>query len=137
MARWPRRGEPGLSWRAISKLPASGLELGVPVEIVHPALMQIVRRKLPSVLMQIMDRWLVGPLTGPHARLRGQPIALEQIAGRAGRHHVRPDGLPALRARHHMVEGQILAAAAILAGEAVTQEHVEAREGRMARRLDI
>ena len=46
-------------------------------------------------------------------------------------------GLPAARARHQMVEGQVVAVAAILAGEAVAQEHVEPGEGRVARRPDI
>ena len=45
--------------------------------------------------------------------------------------------MPALRARDDMVEGEVLALAAILAGEAVAQEHVEPGEGGKAGRLDI
>jgi hypothetical protein len=36
-----------------------------------------------------------------------------------------------------MVKGEIFAAPAILTGEAVTQKHVESREGRIERRAHI
>ena len=68
---------------------------------------------------------------------RGAQAALPEIAWRAGGDDVVPGRLAAARARDQVIEGQVLARAAILAGEAVAQEHVEPREGRVARRLDI
>jgi len=113
------------------------LQLAVPVEIVQPAFMQVVRRELPAVIVQVLHRRLEGFLEGDHAGLFGQPRALFQIAGRAGRDHVFPRGFAPATARDHVVEGQFLAAAAILALKAVAQENVEAGEGRVARGLDI
>ena len=37
------------------------LELGIPIEIVEPALMQVVRRKEPSIAMQLMHGGAVRP----------------------------------------------------------------------------
>src|SRR5690606_39804275 len=55
--------------------------------------------------------------------------ALFHVAGRAGGDDVLPGRLAAQAAGHDVVERQMLGAAAVLAGEAVAQEHVEAREG--------
>src|SRR5208282_2301194 len=73
----------------------------------------------------------------PHPRRRGQEVGLPQVARRAGRDDVLPRGDAALGARHYVIEGQLVALAAILAGEAVAQEHVESREGGKTRRLDV
>ncbi len=56
---------------------------------------------------------------------------------RAGGDHVVPSRASATRTRHDVIEGEIVARTAILALEAVAQEHVEPREGRIARRLDV
>src|SRR4051812_33082558 len=58
-----------------------------------------------------------------------------QIAWRASGDDVDPGRKPPARARQQMIEGEIVAASAILAGETVAQEHVEARERRMGRGL--
>ena len=68
-------------------------------------------------------------------RLPQRLRALAQVAGPAGRDDVLPGGAPAFRARQHVVEGQMLVAAAVLAGELVAQEQVEAGEGAAPRRL--
>ena len=66
-----------------------------------------------------------------------QCAALAQIARRAGRDDVVPPRLAAARARDQMIERQVVLVAAVLAAEAVAQEHVEPREGRIKRRLHI
>ena len=73
----------------------------------------------------------------PHAGVMGQVPALAQVARRACRDDVVPAGLAAPRARDQVVEGQVVLAAAVLAEEAVTQEHVEPRESGIERRLDV
>lgn len=87
--------------------------------------------------MQLRDCGGEGPLPRLHADNVAPVVGLLQVAGRAGRHHVLPGGQPALGAGNHVVKGQLLAAAAILAGEAIAQEHVEAGKRRGARGLDV
>ena len=99
--------------------------------------MQIVGREQAPVLVQVVDGGLVGLRRRPHARLGRQHVGLPEIALRAGGDHILPGRDPALRARNDMVERQVLALAAILAGEAVAQEHVEPGEGGEAGRLDV
>src|SRR5262245_41090921 len=82
-----------------------------------------------------MHRRLERHLRWPHLGFRHGEIALAEIAGRAGGDHVDPGGLAAARARNQVIEGEIVAPAAILAGEPVAQEHVEARERRLRRGL--
>lgn len=95
--------------------------------------MQIIRRKLAAVLVQIVDAWLVGRPLGPHAGLGGKQVALAQIAAGTGGDHIFPGGGAPLRAGDDMVEGQILAGAAILAAETVAEEDIEAGEGGVPR----
>ena len=102
--------------------------------------MQVIGREQAAVGVQERDGRLVGTLVGVHAGLVGQLAALEEIAGRAGRDHVFPCGASAARARDDVVEGQLVGrvgATAVLALEAVPQEHIEAREGGVARGLHI
>src|SRR5947209_11107225 len=56
------------------------LEDGIPVEIIHPAFVQIIRRKQPPVLMQIVHGRLVRHARRPHMRLARPAIALPKIA---------------------------------------------------------
>ena len=63
-------------------------------------------------------------------------VALPQVARRTGGDDVDPGRVAAARARHEMVERQVVARAAILARETVAQKHVEPREGRVRRRLN-
>ena len=70
-----------------------------------------------------------------HARLFRRTSALFQVARRTGGGDVFPGRPATLRARNDMVERQVAARAAILAGEPVAQEQVEPGEGGKLRRL--
>src|SRR4029453_15997929 len=106
-----------------------GFELDVPVEIVAPALVQIVGREALAMVLQLPagrpDRF---PLN-MHAGLARGPPALLEIAGRAGGGDILPAGPPALGARHDMVKRQFPVRSAIDATEAVAEEQVEPGEG--------
>src|SRR6478672_4884022 len=84
---WMARTSPAMT-RSFWEGRGLRLELGVPVEIVEPALMQVIRRELPPVAMQLEHRWPVGLLCGKHLGLVRQLAALEQIARRASGNHV-------------------------------------------------
>src|SRR5579862_8458033 len=121
------RVKPGHDERG-SAYASARIELGIPVEKVAPAMVQIIGRESPPIFLQLECRGLRRFTSGKHPRLLRQAIALEQIAALAGGNHVAPGRAPAARARHDMVEGQLMgwaAARTILTGEAVAQEHVE------------
>ncbi len=73
----------------------SRLQLGIPVEIVDPGIVQIVRRKQPAVIVQRRDRGLIGHLRRPHTRLARMLAALPQIACRTGGDDIVPCRLAA------------------------------------------
>src|SRR5215471_12302839 len=85
------------------------LQLAVPVEIVEPALVPLIRRKPAAVAVQMIDARLERHLRRPHLRFLHRHVAFLEIAGRAGGDHVDPGRVPAARARQQMVEGQVLA----------------------------
>src|SRR5207253_742181 len=91
-----------------------------------------IRRKPAAVLMEIVYARLIGHPRRPHAGPAGEQIALAQIAIGTGGDDIFPGRGAALRAGDEMVEGQILAGAAILAAETVAEEDVETGEGGMA-----
>lgn len=99
--------------------------------------MQIVRRELAAIAVQVMHRRLVGHLRRKHMSFIHRERALAQIAGRAGGDDIVPGGDAATRAGNDMIEGQVVAAAAILAGKPVAQKNVEAGKGGVGRRLDV
>ena len=68
------------------------LEFGIPIEIIEPALMQIVRREQPAVAMQLEHRGTIRLQRRMHLRLRWQLAALHQIARCASRGDVLPAG---------------------------------------------
>jgi len=116
------------------------IQLGIPVEIVAPALVQVIGRESAAVVLQHVGRRLHRLMARIHPALLRQPIAFQQIAPGAGSHDVGPQGPPAPRARHDVIEGQVVRGmrpAAILAGEAVAQEDVKPGKGRVARGVDI
>ncbi len=117
--------------------PALRIEFRIPVEIVEPAIVQIVRREQPSVAMQMMHARLERHLRREHARFLHRHAALAQITRRAGRDDVVPRRRAAARARHQMIEGEVVLRAAELASEAVAQEDVESGEGGVGRRLHV
>ncbi len=87
--------------------------------------------------MQLEDRRPVRHLERAHAGVPRHLAALFQVAGRARGHDVVPARLPAARARDQVIEREVLARIAILAREAISQEHVEPREGRIKRWFDV
>ena len=72
-----------------------------------------------------------------YAALAQQPATLLQIAGGAGGDHVVPGGTTATAARDQVVKGQVAGIVAILTGEAVAQEQVEPRKGRVLGGLHV
>ncbi len=70
-------------------------------------------------------------------RFRGRSPALSEVAGRAGGGDVVPGRAAAVGARNHVIERQVPAPSAILTAEAVAEEDIEPREGRMRRRFNI
>src|SRR5688500_14166950 len=114
------------------------LEHGVPIKEIPPTLVQIVWREGSTVLLQLVSTGLQGPSPWVHAHLVRQAAAFEEVAGLARRHNVRPAGAAAARARHDVIERQLVGrerVRAILAAETVAQEHVEPGEGWPARLL--
>ncbi len=114
-----------------------GFQFDVPVQPIAPRFVEEVGRKALSASLQLpvgRPDWLAQHI---HMRLLGRAPALLHIAGRASREDVLPRCLPAEPARHYVIECQALRAAAILAGEPVAQEQVEAREGRELAGLHI
>src|SRR5271155_4747760 len=89
------------------------LQFAVPIEIVHPALVQIVGREQAAVLVQVVYGRLVGLGRWPHARDRRQHVGFLQVAVGAGRDHVLPGREAALGAGNDVVESEVLALAAI------------------------
>src|SRR5579872_3133674 len=80
--------------------PASALELGVPIEIIAPGIVQIVGREGAAVFLQHEARRLHRAVARVHAALLGQAVALQQVAVGAGGDDVGPNRAPAARARH-------------------------------------
>ena len=81
--------------------------------------------------------WAARGAGGVHRRLLGRAPALAQVAGGAGGDDVLPARPPAAGAGRHVVEGEVLRRAAVLAGEGVAQEEVEAGEGGRAVLRDV
>src|SRR5437773_721219 len=82
-------------------------QLDVPVEITAPALVQIVRRKRPPMLLQLPTRRADRVAQQVHVRLRRRPPALLEVARGAGGGDIFPHRPPAMRAGDHMVERQL------------------------------
>src|SRR3954470_19762473 len=142
--RWPssalRSGSsssPGSTGGTGSRAEPSGLQLDVPVEIVAPAVVEVVGREGAAVLLQLPAGRAERAAADLHVRLLGRAAALPEVAGRAGGGDIVPGGAAAERARQDMVEGQLPGVAAILAREAVAQEQVEPGECRELRGPDI
>ena len=95
--------------------PLLRLKLDIPVEIIHPAFMQMVGREQAAVVVQVVHRRLVGLLQRPHLGLRRHHAAFPEVTGRAGGDDILPGRRPAAVARDDMVEGEIVRRAAILA----------------------
>ena len=97
--------------------------------------MQIIGREAAAMFLQMPVGRADRLDMQRHRRLARRAPALFQVAWRAGSDDILPGRAAALGARDDMVEGQVAVRSAILAGEAVAQEQVEAGEGRELRRL--
>src|SRR5690606_28140389 len=73
-----------------------GVEFDVPVEVIHPAFVQMVRREAAADMLQLMHRRPARTPERAHARMMDVLAALLQIAGRARRDDVLPRRAPAL-----------------------------------------
>src|SRR5436190_17206981 len=142
--RWPfsasRSGSsssPGSTGGTGSRAEPSGLQLDVPVEIVAPALVEVIGREGAAVLLQLPAGRPERAAVDVHVRLLRRSAALAQVAGGAGGGDILPGRPPALGARDDVIEGQLPQVAAILALEAVAKEQVEPGEGRMLGGADI
>lgn len=113
------------------------IKLGIPVEIIHPAFVKIVRRKQPPVLVELIHARHDWPLEWKHLGFFGQGTALAQIARRACGNNVVPRGLPTFGSRNDVIKCQIVICTTILTAESITQEYIEPRKSRIARRFYI
>lgn len=99
--------------------------------------MQIIRREHPAIIVQILNRRLEWQLLRDHPGSARHFRSLFEVTRRARRNDIVPCRFTAAAARHNMIKGQIFAGTAILTLKTVAKEHVEARKGRVARRLHI
>ena len=67
-----------------------GLQLGVPIQVVEPALMKVVGREQASVTMQFENRWTIRRLLRQHPGNFGHVAAFCEIARRTRGHNVVP-----------------------------------------------
>src|SRR5262249_16947129 len=70
------------------------LQFAIPIKIVCPTLMQIIRRKFAPMLAQFGDSGRMRPVARMHMRLGRHAPALEQVAGAAGGDDILPSGAP-------------------------------------------
>src|SRR5215469_17394053 len=82
------------------------IELGVPVEVVTPAFVQVVGRERAAILLEHVGRRLHWGMPRIHSALPWQAVALPQIAGGASGYDIGPNRPPASGARHQMIESQ-------------------------------
>ena len=112
-------------------------QFDVPIKPVAPAIVKEIGRKGAAVVLQLptcrADRCDVEA----HFGFTRRPSAFFEVAGCARGRDVLPSRAAPVSARHDVIEGQIIADAAILTLKPVPQEHVESRERRVLRRFDI
>lgn len=82
--------------------------------------MQMIGWEEPAVLMQIVNAWLEGRSRRPHPDINRETISFPKVTRRAGGYDIFPCRQSALGTRDDMIEGQIVAAPAILAGETIS-----------------
>src|SRR5689334_13130300 len=107
------------------------LQLDVPVEIVAPARVEIVRWEGAPVLLQLPAGRPDRLALDVHVGFPWRAAALAQVAGRTGGGDILPHRPAALGARDDMVERQLLSRPAVNAAESVAQEQVEPGERRI------
>src|SRR5688572_10360035 len=114
----------------------SGLQLDVPIEVIAPALVEVIGREALAVVLQLPAGRADRLTLEMHLRLAGRAAALPEVARSAGSGDILPGGAAALGARDDMVERQLAARSAIDAAEAVAQEQVEPGESGILVGLD-
>jgi len=113
------------------------LQLGIPVEVIEPAFVEIIGWEKSAVAVQFKDGRAIGLLFGPHPDFVGHLAPFREIAGSTSGSHVFPARLPAFRSRNDVIEGQILFRSAILAGETVAKKNVEPGKGGIESRFYV
>src|SRR5690348_16068795 len=93
----------------------SSFQFDVPIEIVAPAIVQIVGREGAAMLLQLPAGRPERPAVDMHVRLLRRAAALLEVAGRAGGGDILPGRAAALGARDDVVERELPQVAAILA----------------------
>lgn len=83
-------------------------------------MMEMIWRKEPPVLMQIVNAWLKRCRRRPHANVNWKSVCFAQIAWRTCSHDVFPGCQATLGAGDDVIKRKVVSAAAILAREAVT-----------------
>src|SRR5690606_16173978 len=71
-------------WQAIRQ--GSRLEFDIPVEIIQPALVQVVGREGAAIVVQVVHCGWIGRLMREHLDVLRQPVGLAQVTWRTGRH---------------------------------------------------
>ena len=102
--------------------------------------MQVVWWKGAAVFLEYVRGRLLRPGQKMETAFTEEAVALFQVAGAAGGHHVCPGCAPAPRPRYYMFKGQVFTTeniTAILAGELVSQKYVESSKGGSPRDRDI
>lgn len=102
--------------------------------------MQIVGRKSAAAFLQLMACRPPRLTARVHAAFMRKTMPLFQIAAYARGHDVVPQRASAFGARDEVIERQVVRGVglvAILATEAIAQEHVESRKSRVASRGNV
>ena len=84
--------------------------------------MQEVGREGPAVLLQVVDAGHGGLDMRVHAAFLGLPPPLAQVARGTGRHDVLPGRATTQSSRRHMIKGQLIGVAAVLALELIASD---------------
>src|SRR5690625_3765377 len=85
----------------------SGLQLGIPIEEIHPAFMQMVRREFPALVLQFGAGRALWQAVQREPGLADGQAPLLQIAAPASGDDILPGRPPAMRARQDMIEGHL------------------------------
>ena len=96
--------------------------------------MEEIRRKSAAAFLKNAIAWPYRLSQRKHASLLQQPVALPKVTRGAGGDYIFPRCTPTPGPRNDMIKGQVFgtkAVATVLTREAVTKEHVEARERRL------
>lgn len=98
------------------------LQLCIPIQKIHPAVVQMAGREFAAEVAQLFGFGLARRSAQRKPDLLERLRSFAQVARAAGRHDVLPAGYTAAGTRHDMVKRQIPARTAILAAELVAQK---------------